>query len=273
MYDHTEIILSHIKQYTKGDQCDFGWHYDKINSFVKKKQPIKAIIPAFPGKPINPNLAPSNLPDGAEDYAIGTLKKLVMGIQKIYKPGIEIFLFHDGYYFIPLAMDYDYYRMQEYVDIIKKKCKGSSIFSIDMNDTTIGSTFEARLNYWNYMNFPTSNELDAYLIKNPNILIELSAFFFYNYSKYLYPTETTHFRQKISKFIAQQYVKINLSVQKYIEKTYPDHLRLSVKQQKDPHSRKIYIDVLDGIKNEGLPWMNTLLEEHGELVIKKFRDV
>ena len=36
---------------------------------------------------------------------------------------------------------------------------------------------------------------------------------------------------------------------------------------------KKYIDVLDGIKNEGLPWMNTLLEEHGELVIKKFRDV
>lgn len=69
-------------------------------------------------KCLNPYLAPSNLPDEAEDYALNILKKITEGVRKIYKPGIEISLFHDGYYFIPLAMDYDYYRMQEYVAMI-----------------------------------------------------------------------------------------------------------------------------------------------------------
>lgn len=271
MYDHVENILSYLKQYNQNDVCDFQWHDKILKKFVDRKEKIRAIIPAFPGKPINPNLAPSNLPDGAEDYALNILKKIVNGVRKIYKPGIEISLFHDGYYFIPLAMDYDYYRMQEYVDIIRKKCKNSDIISIDMNDTTEGSTFEARLNYWNYKNFPTEQEMLEYLNNQPYIIRDLSAFFFYNYSQYLYPTESTHFRQKISKYIASRYIKINLSVQKYIEKKYANYLRFSVKKQCNENSKKMYIDILDGIKNDGLPWMNTLIYENGIPIITKFR--
>ncbi len=140
-----------------------------------------------------------------------------------------------------------------------------------MNDTTEGSTFEARLNYWNYKNLPTEQEMLEYLDTQPDIIQNLSAFFFYNYSKYLYPTESISFRQKISKYIASNYAKINISVQKYIEKNYTDYLRFSVKKQHNENSKKMYIDILDGIENEGLPWMNTLLYENGKPIIRKFR--
>ncbi len=271
MYDITQIILDILKKYTKDDICDFDWHYNIINSFIKSHQPIKAILPAFPGKAINPNLCPSNMPDGAEKYAVDILKKITTEIHKVYKPGIELNIFHDGYYFIPLAMDYEYYKMQEYVDVIKKMFTGFSVKSIDMKDTTEGTTFDARLNYWEINNYPTDMEFEKYKNSHKEIYDGIAAFFFYNYSSYLYPLESNHFRKKISRYIANKYLKINLSVQMYIEKKYSNYLRLSVKQQNNEKSKKFYIDILNDIKNEGLPWMNTLVLEDGVPVIRKFR--
>lgn len=271
MYDISENILNVLKQYNGQDKSDFQYHYDIIKSYVKDKKTILAIIPAFPGKAINPNLCPSNIPDGAEEYAVNLLKKITTDIQKIYKPGIHIKIFHDGYYFIPLGMDYDYYRMQEYVDIIRKMCKDYSISSIDMKDTTEGSTFEARLNYWQFYNTPTNDEIQKFMLNNKDVYTGLLAFFFNNYSSYLYPLESRNFRKKISEFIAHKYISINLGVQKYIDNTFPNYLRLSVKRQNNLNSHKLYIDLLKGIKNEGLPWMNTLVKDGDELIIQKFR--
>ncbi len=271
MYDITENILNILKQYNDQDKCNFQYHYDIIKSFVKERKTIPAIIPAFPGKAINPNLCPSNIPDGAEEYAINLLKKITTDIQKIYKPGIHIKIFHDGYYFIPLGMDYDYYHMQEYVDIIKKMCKNYQISSIDMKDTTEGSTFEARLNYWQFHNTPADDEILEFMRQHKDVYIGLLAFFFNNFSCYLYPLESRNFRKKISEFIAHKYISINLGVQKYIDNNFSNHLRLSVKRQNNVNSHKLYIDILKGIKNEGLPWMNTLVKNGDELIIQKFR--
>lgn len=126
---------------------------------------------------------------------------------------------------------------------------------------TAKNTIDIGIAYWNYKNFPTEQEVLEHLNNHPHIIRDLATFFFYNYSQYLYPTESTHFRQKISKYIAAHYVEINLSVQKYIEKNYENYLRLSVKKQNNENSKKMYIDILDGIENDGLPWMNTLVHK------------
>lgn len=271
MCDIVENILNILKEYNDGDSCNFQYHYNTIRSYVKKRKQIIAIIPAFPGKAINPNLCPSSLPDGAEEYAINVLKRITQDVKKIYKPGIHIKIFHDGYYFIPLGMEYEYYQMQEYVDIIRKMCRDYPISSIDMKDTTEGSTFEARLNYWELYNTPTNEEKQKFISEHKEVYTGIMSFFFHNYSGYLYPLETRSFRKKISEFIAQKYITTNLGVQKYIEKNFGDCLRLSVKPQKNEYSCKLYINILKGMKNEGLPWMNTLVKDGDDFVVQKFR--
>ena len=271
MHNISEEILNILRSYNDSDVCDFQHHQRIIQSYVKKNKPIISVIPAFPGKAINPNLCPSNLPDGAEQYAIDVLKRITTSVRKIYKPGIHIKIFHDGYYFIPLGMEYEYYRMQEYVDLIKKMCRNYPIYSIDMKDTTEGATFEARLNYWEFYNTPSKEEVQKFMEQHNEVYTGLMAFFFYNYSSYLYPLESRSFRKNISKFIATKYVSINLSVQKYIDANFSNCLRLSVKKQNNPQSKKLYIDILNGIKNEGLPWMNTLVKEGDDFIVQKFR--
>ena len=271
MYDVAENILNVLKEYNGCDLCDFQYHHDIIQAYVKKRRQVVAVIPAFPGKAVNPNLCPSNLPDGAEEYALNTLKRITKEVQKIYKPGLHIKIFHDGYYFIPLGLEYEYYHMQEYVDIIKKMCRNYPISSIDMKDTTEGSTYEARLNYWQLYNTPTKEEIRDFMEQHMEVFTGVTAFFFHNYSGYLYPLETRSFRKKISEFMAQKYISINLGVQKYIENNFSNCLRLSVKRQNNEHSRKLYIDILKGIKNEGLPWMNTLVKEGDDFIVRKFR--
>lgn len=265
-------VLECLKEYNGSDLCDFSHHYDIIKSYVEAGETIQAILPSFPGKPINPNLAPSHIPDGAEEYAINTLKKMVSDIEKLYSPGIHVKLFHDGYYFIHLAMDYDYYRMQEYVDIIKTMCRGHNISSVDMKDVTEGTTYEARMNYWSCLYYPSAEEVEDYNRCNPLVYSGMVAFFYNHYSKYLYPNKSNAFRRRVSKHIAQSYVMVNMSVQNYIKEHYAHEFRLSVKRQNDPMSQKFYVDILKGIENRGLPWMNTLVEEDGKKIIKKFRD-
>ncbi len=265
-------ILKCLKLYNDDDTCDFDYHYDTIKSYVDAKDPIPAILPSFPGKPINPNLAPSHIPDGAEEYAINNLKKLSRDIEKIYPPGMHIKIFHDGYYFIHLAMDYDYYRMQEYVDIIKLMCKNTNISSVDMKDVTEGSTYEARMNYWSCSYYPSEDDVNKYNEVNPLVYSGMVIFFYNHFSKYLYPNKSQGFRRRISKHVARNYVTVNMSVQNYIKTRYADDVRLSVKKQNNKDSKKFYIDILNGIENHGLPWMNTLVEENGNKIIKKFRD-
>jgi len=270
--DTSSKVIEFLKEFNDGDICDFEYHRSVIETYILRNKTIPAILPSFPGKPINPNLAPSHIPDGAEEYAISKLKEMIAGVEKIYAPGINIKLFHDGYYFIHLAMDYDYYRMQEYVDTIKLLCKDSNITSIDLKNVTEGSTFEARMNYWNCLYYPTEEEINTYNMLYPEVYSGMVAFFYNHFSRYLYPHKSNLFRRKVSKYIAWNYVVVNMSVQNYIKDHFKDDLRLSVKKQDNITSQKFYVDILQGIENHGLPWMNTLIEENGRKVIKKFRD-
>lgn len=272
-YETSAKIMQILHKYSDGDISDFEHHRIIIEGYVSKNVTIQAILPAFPGKPINPNLAPSHIPDGAEEYAISKLNEMIESVKGIYEPGINVKLFHDGYYFIHLAMDYDYYRMQEYVDMIKHLCIGKNIESIDFKDVTEGSTFEARMNFWNFMYYPGKEEVENYNSINTELYDGMVIFFFNNFSKYLYPSKSNKFRRKLSKYVAENYICVNMSIQNFLKAHYQDHLRLSVKRQSSISSKKLYFDLLQGIESRGLPWMNTLIEEGGKKIVRKFREV
>jgi pyoverdine/dityrosine biosynthesis protein Dit1 len=71
-------------------------HLPKIIAAIEANQPIKFVLPAFPGK--SPNFAKvlSPLPDLAEQLALQFLQNLSARIKDLYAPGAQIILCADG---------------------------------------------------------------------------------------------------------------------------------------------------------------------------------
>ena len=71
-------------------------HLPKIISSILQGEPIKFVLPAFPGKSPNPAKVLGPLPDMAERSALEFLQHLCDRIQLRYSPGAQIILCSDG---------------------------------------------------------------------------------------------------------------------------------------------------------------------------------
>jgi len=71
-------------------------HLSKIISAVAQGQPVRFVLPAFPGK--SPNLAKvlGPLPDLAERRALEFLQRLCDSVRRYYSPGAQVILCADG---------------------------------------------------------------------------------------------------------------------------------------------------------------------------------
>lgn len=77
-------------------------HFEKIISFVKARETIQMVLPAFPVKSPNRNKTLAHLPDYAERHAFQQLNVLSDEIKSIYSPGVEISICSDGRVFSDL---------------------------------------------------------------------------------------------------------------------------------------------------------------------------
>jgi pyoverdine/dityrosine biosynthesis protein Dit1 len=71
-------------------------HMDKVVASILKQEPVRFVLPAFPGKSPNLTKVLSPLPDMAERLALEFLEQLCTQIQKVYAPGAKIILCSDG---------------------------------------------------------------------------------------------------------------------------------------------------------------------------------
>ena len=70
---------------------------ERIEYFINKKEPIQLMLPAFPFKIANPLKSSRGDADLAEVAAFCRFNEINLQIRKIYKPGAQINVFHDGH--------------------------------------------------------------------------------------------------------------------------------------------------------------------------------
>jgi pyoverdine/dityrosine biosynthesis protein Dit1 len=69
----------------------------KIEAFIAAGEPIKFMLPAFPFKIANPLKSSRGDADLAEVAAFCRFNEINLQIRKIYKPGAQFYVFHDGH--------------------------------------------------------------------------------------------------------------------------------------------------------------------------------
>lgn len=68
-----------------------------IARFVAAQQPVKTCLPAFPFKSANKVYKVlGNLPDKAEELALGRLNSMCVRIRHVYSPGASVTIISDG---------------------------------------------------------------------------------------------------------------------------------------------------------------------------------
>lgn len=101
------IFERDLKNTTPGDKWEAtGERYFKatIDFFTSRNAPIEAVLPAFPHKSSNLDKVSSPMPDKGEELALRRLIIFAESIEKIYPPGVRIWIVSDGHVFSDCGM-------------------------------------------------------------------------------------------------------------------------------------------------------------------------
>lgn len=71
-------------------------HLPHVRRFVRAKEPVHAVLPAFPAKSPSPRKTLGPRPDLAEECSLGFLQGVCDAVREIYPPGLRITLCSDG---------------------------------------------------------------------------------------------------------------------------------------------------------------------------------
>lgn len=78
-------------------------HRGRVEEAIALQQPIELVLPAFPAKSPNRHKVLGDLPDTAEELALGSLHDLCVEIGEIYPPGARLTICSDGHVFSDLV--------------------------------------------------------------------------------------------------------------------------------------------------------------------------
>ncbi|KAI5962374.1 DIT1 [Candida pseudojiufengensis] len=98
----TEIFASKLKHTVENDKWDVIGKFkfqENVEFFTQRGVPIEAVLPAFPCKSSNYEKVSGDLPDKGEELALKRLIYFAEEVEKIYPPGIIIWIISDGHVF------------------------------------------------------------------------------------------------------------------------------------------------------------------------------
>lgn len=105
--EQAQVILGMVMKFRRmvnsSDSCQttncphcLAPHLEKATAAVLQEEPVRFILPAFPGKSPNSAKVLGYLPDMAEQRALQFLNELCNRINRIYEPGAQIIICSDG---------------------------------------------------------------------------------------------------------------------------------------------------------------------------------
>ncbi|MCB0411487.1 MAG: isocyanide synthase family protein [Bdellovibrionales bacterium] len=291
----TEIakgILAEIMQFRRTpratDTCEdldcqacSSLHLPKIIAAVRSRQPVRFVLPAFPGKSPNSEKVLGPLPDYAEQLSLNFLGNLCQRIKKYYSPGIKIILCSDGRVFSDVVgMKESHVTSYQFeLNRLIEKMSLSDITIFNLDDVYQEHSFgqmrdELMKRYGNSLDFlkhkirngknssasPDEQEANRMYCGITRFLFEDS----------LYPGQTKSRTaiQKESRLRAYEVIRRSNAWGELIAEHFPDAVRLSIHPQ-TCGSRKLGIRLIAS-ESWMTPWHGVAVEtEHGPILLKK----
>ncbi|KAI5954370.1 DIT1 [Candida jiufengensis] len=255
----TDIFASKLKHTVEHDKWESigRLKFKKgVEFFTSRGQPLEAVLPAFPCKSSNHEKVSGDLPDKGEELALKRLIYFAEEIEKIYPPGIIIWIISDGHVFSD-CIAVDDLKVNQYSIALKHLYKRITPKNSIIKFNSLPEIFK------NYDNVPINIDLQHFLgtkldyesetcrkimmlscdtdngklkndINTPN---HPRLSLFRGFSKFMtedlqfHPEVSSITRKKFKKIVSQvafEMIKRNDAYSNLVELMFPFHLRFSI---------------------------------------------
>lgn len=257
---------------------------EKIKASIAKNEPVQFMLPAFPFKIANPLKSSRGDADLAEAAAFIRFNEINLQIKKLYKPGAQFTVFHDGHlyyrHFLHEQADADRYftSLKKFVkelgfeDVIKLKDAFAELKKIDNFPTIYEEARKEISNLWKREGLRNERITQIMQAAKNNIKLADIPYTILYRINFAEEWDLTKEEKKLKKEIAErakkcafEYMVVQHALERaeFFKKMVPDGIRLTV------HPKEGHIGIfLVKRKTVLLPWMGVgVIKANGELSV------
>ncbi|KAK6205098.1 putative spore wall maturation protein [Scheffersomyces amazonensis] len=262
----TEKFNSELKNHVDGDQWEAigrSVFFKNVDFFTSRWKPLEAVLPAFPCKSSNVEKVSGQMPDKGEELALRRLINFSRSIQKVYPPGLIIWIVSDGHVFsdcigvddlmvnkytialkelyakVSKELNFDCIKFSSLPDIFSLR---TSEFNEDIVadvelEHHLGTCIDKESETCRKILVTACDTDDGQLKKDINTPEHSRLYLFRGFSKFmtedleLHPKVAKMSRKKFKKLVAKvafEMIKRNDAYSNLVELIFPFHLRLSI---------------------------------------------
>lgn len=239
-------------------------HTPMVESFVRAKEPIELVLPAFPAKAPNPRKVLGALPDLAEQRALERLSELLDSIEEVWPAGARLTICSDGHVFADAVgvsdADVDRYR-----DMLLEFIDDPRISWFDLATALGEQSPSAQRAHLMKLHAPTEESLRERAKNSASFAAQVDGIhrFLFEDEVVRRPEQTRSQSKKLTREKAWDVVRRSEAWGSLVASVFPRALRLSIHPQPDP-SVKIGVNLL-GVADPWLtPWhASAVIDRHG----------
>lgn len=254
------------------DEC-FSIHLQKILNFIDNSRQIDFVLPAFPAKSPNSHKTIGPLPDLGERLSLNFLNALCEKISTMYPFGARVIICSDGRVFNDLVKVKD-------EDVNNYTCEINKI--IEEDSLTYLSSFGLD-DYYKSLSYEEMRTRLVQEFGDPLITIkektklnDAAKVFFNGIHRFIledyltiYTTYSKNKLRNLTKEVAYEVIQRSNSWSRFVEKKFPDAIRLSIHPQ-TCGSEKLGIMLLKSKDVWATPWHRVVLFDGKEhLLVRK----
>ena len=95
----------------------------QIEYFIDHQLPIVFVFPGCHGKVNNRDLVIDHMPDLSEYFGIERIARMCMEIEALHLPGVQLFMVHEGHFYVDTVLIQSDETMDEYIFQLRKMLK------------------------------------------------------------------------------------------------------------------------------------------------------
>lgn len=273
-----QLVLRHRRSAAQG-ACDarpcracIAEHLPRIESFIRRGEPIRFVLPAFPAKSPNLTKVLGPLPDMAERIALGFLQNLCCMIESLYSAGAKLTICSDGRVFSELVRvpDADITAYGRELKAIIRRLRADTLEVFNLEDEFADGDFDAiRAKLIAEYGEPIEVLRAGVRAGGPDtgLYNGISRFLFED-MVVLDPHKSRSAVRKECGELAYGVIQRSRAWGALVSARYPDAVRLSIHPQ-PCRSEKIGLHMVETADNWLTPWHSTAVDVGGQFVLMK----
>jgi L-tyrosine isonitrile synthase len=250
-------------------------HALRIASFIRRREPIQFVLPAFPAKSPNLHKVLGAMPDLGEELALRHLQQICTDIAEIYSPGASLRICSDGHVFADLVGLTDEVVEAYFADLNRliSESQLSCLSMYSLRCTELGEPDAARRNLIKEFGQPLEDIREAVLCDpaTARLFNGMCRFVFEDISM-MQTSVTRSSLRKRAKHLTYQMMQRSIAWSNLVATRFPEAVRLSIHPQ-STHSEKFGIHLMSTGDDWLTPWHGVVLEVSGSFALIKRHQV